>query len=301
MPFGLALTAAFGCSLCIGVAAVLEKVSADREARVSSLQIGLLLRLLDDWPYVLGLALDGASFLFTVVAVQNLPLFVAEPVIALNVMITALIERLLFERRLRGVAWVAIVGILAGLSLLALSGGPERARTAAAAVRWTVILLPLGVAGIGAVVATRKGHSATIGLGVLDGVAFGGTAVAGRMLVVPHQFWQILLSPLLWAMLAYGLVGLLLFTVALQRSHASIVGASTTAAQSIVPIVAGIAFLGDSPRDGAWGVAVAGMVLTLAGTLAIALTKVVPDLSGSAPPPGAMVEPANRTNQGFEE
>src|ERR1039458_2899597 len=102
-----------------------EKVSADREARVSSLQIGLLLRLLDDWPYVLGLALDGASFLLTVVAVQNLPLFVAEPVIALNVMITALIELLLFERRLRGVAWVAIVGILAGLSLLALSGGPN--------------------------------------------------------------------------------------------------------------------------------------------------------------------------------
>jgi len=30
-------------------------------------------------------------------------------------------------------------------------------------------------------------------------------------------------------------------------------------------------------------VAVAGMVLTLAGTLAIALTKVVPDLAGSAP------------------
>jgi hypothetical protein len=44
--------------------------------------------------------------------------------------------------------------------------------------------------------------------------------------------------------------------------------------------VVGIAFLGDSPRNGAWAVAVAGMVLTLAGTLAIALTKVVPDLSG---------------------
>jgi drug/metabolite transporter (DMT)-like permease len=286
MPFGLALIAAFGCSLCIGVAAVLEKVSADREARVSSLQIGLLVRLLDDWPYLFGLALDGASFLLTVVAVQNLPLFVAEPVIALNVVITALLERLLFQRRLRGVAWVAFVGILVGLSLLAISGGPERARTAAAAVRWAVILLPLGVAAAGAVVATRNRHGATVALGVLDGVAFGGTAVAGRMLVVPHQFWQILLSPLLWSMLAYGLVGLLLFTIALQRSHASVIGASTTAAQSIVPIVVGIAFLGDSPRDGAWAVAVAGMVLTLAGTLAIALTKVVPDLCGSAPAPG---------------
>jgi drug/metabolite transporter (DMT)-like permease len=276
MSFGLALVAAFGCAVSIGMAAVLEKVSADREERASSLRLGLLIRLLDDWPYLLGLALDGVSFLLTVVAVQNLPLFVAEPIIAINVVITALIERLLFQRRLRGVAWAAIAGILVGLSLLALSGAPERAHTAAAAVRWTVILLPLGVAGLGSVVAARNQHSATIALGVLDGVAFGGTAVAGRMLVVPQPFWQILLSPLLWSMLAYGLVGLLLFTIALQRSHASVVAASTTAAQSIVPIVVGIAFLGDSPRNGAWGVAIAGMVLTLAGTLAIAVTKVVP-------------------------
>jgi drug/metabolite transporter (DMT)-like permease len=286
MPFGLALMAAFGCSLCIGVAAVLEKVSADREARVSSLQIVLLLRLLDDWPYVLGLALDGASFLLTVVAVQNLPLFVAEPIVAINVVVTALIERLLFGRRLGGVAMAAIAGILVGLSLLALSGGPERAHAAAAAVRWAVILLPVGVAVAGSVVARRNRHSATIALGVLDGIAFGGTAVAGRMLVVPHQFWQILLDPLLWAMLAYGLVGLLLFTIALQRSHASIVGASTTAAQSIVPIVVGIAFLGDSPSHGAWPLAVAGMVLTLAGTLAIAFTKMEPGLSEPTQSPG---------------
>jgi O-antigen/teichoic acid export membrane protein len=136
-------------------------------------------------------------------------------------------------------------------------------------------------------VAGRNRHSATVALGVLAGVAFGGTAIAGRMLVVPHPFWQLLLSPLLWAMLAYGLVGLLLFTIALQRSHASVVGASTTAAQSIVPIVVGIAFLGDSPKNGAWAVAVAGMALTLAGTLAIAVTKVVPDLPEPAQRPGA--------------
>jgi O-antigen/teichoic acid export membrane protein len=125
-------------------------------------------------------------------------------------------------------------------------------------------------------VATRNQQSATVALGVLAGIAFGGTAVAARMLVVPHPFWQILLSPLLWAMLAYGFVGLLMFTIALQRSHASIVAAATTAAQSIVPIVIGIALLGDSPRDGTWALAVAGMVLTLTGTLAIALTEVVP-------------------------
>jgi hypothetical protein len=83
-------------------------------------------------------------------------------------------------------------------------------------------------------------------------------------------------------MVAYGLVGLLLFTIALQRSHASVVGAATTAAQSVVPIVIGIAFLGDSPRNGAWGLAASGMVLALAGTLAIAITKVEPSLARAA-------------------
>jgi drug/metabolite transporter (DMT)-like permease len=285
MPFGLALLAAFGCSLTSGVAAVLQKVSADQEERATSLRVGLLWRLLDDWPYLLGLALDGGSFLLTIVAVQNLPLFVAEPIIAVNVVITALIERLIFQRRLRAVVWVAIAGILVGLSLLAVSGAPEKAHTAGAVVRWAVILLPLGVAGIGAIVATRNHHSATIALGALDGIAFGGTAIAGRMLVVPHPFWQILLSPLLWSMAAYGLVGLLLFTIALQRSHASVVAAATTAAQSAVPIVIGIAFLGDTPRDGAWGLAAVGMVMALAGTLAIAIAKV-------APAEGALARPS---------
>ena len=281
MPFGLALLAAFGCSVSTGVAAVLQKVSADQERRATSLHLRLLWRLLDDWPYLVGLALDGASFVLTVVAAQNLPLFVAEPVIAINVVITALLERIFFQRRLRGLAWAAIAGILVGLSLLALSGGPERARTAGALVRWTVILLPLGVAAAGSVVVARKHPGATIALGALAGAAFGGTAVAGRMLVVPHPLWQLLLTPLLWSMLAYGFAGLLLFTIALQRSHASVVGAATKAAQSIVPIVAGIAFLGDSPRDGAWGVAAVGMVLALAGTLTIAFTRVAPALATS--------------------
>jgi drug/metabolite transporter (DMT)-like permease len=275
MPFGLALLAAFGCAVSTGVAAVIQKVSADREVHASSLHPGLLWRLLRDWPYLIGLALDGCSFLLTVVAAQNLPLFVAEPVIAINVVIAALIERLLFARRLRRGAWLAIAGILVGLTLLALSGAPEKARIVSALVRWVVILMPLGVAALGSVVAARHHQSATIALGALAGIAFGGTAVAGRMLVVPHPLWQLLLSPLVWAMLAYGLVGLLLYTIALQRSHASIVAASTTAAQSIMPIVVGIAFLGDSPRNGTWALAAVGMVLALAATLAIAVTQVV--------------------------
>jgi len=282
MPLGLALAFAFGCSLSIGVAAVLEKVSADREERASSLRLGLLWRLLDDWPYLLGLGLDGASFLFTVIAVQNLALFVVEPIIALNVVITALIEWSLFRRRLSHLAWASLAGILVGLSLLALAAAPEHAHTAAGAVWWTVILSPLLIAAAGSVVAPRHQHGATIALGVLDGVAFGGTAIAGRMLAIPHPLWQLILSPLLWSMLAYGLIGLLLFTIALQRIHASIVGASTTAAQSIVPIVVGIAFLGDSPRNGAWALAIAGMVVTLAGTLAIALPGAAPEIAGAA-------------------
>ena len=47
-------------------------------------------------------------------------------------------------------------------------------------------------------------------------------------------------------------------------------------------IVVGIAFLGDSPRNGAWALAIAGMAVTLGGTLAIALPGAAPELAGAA-------------------
>ncbi len=269
MIFWLALLAALGCAICNGVAAILEKVSADGQARAHSIQVGLLVRLLQQWPYVLGLVLDGIAWILTLVAVQSLPLFVVQPIIAFSVVVTAIVERFVLHRRLGRMTTIAIFVILSGLGLLALTAAPEKASVASTSFRWIIIFMPIALAVLGSMfVKIRKGY-ATIVLGAISGVAFGGTAVAGRMLTFSHPYWHVLTEPLLWAIIAYGLVGIMLFTIALQRNLATVVNATMITCETIFPLIVGIIFLGDRPRNGLWVLVISGVALALTGTALI--------------------------------
>jgi drug/metabolite transporter (DMT)-like permease len=276
MLFWLALTAAFGCAVCNGLAAILEKSGADQQATVATMQITLLWRLLSDWAYILGILLDFLAFVLTLIAVHTLPLFVVQPIIASSVAVTALIERFILRHKLGWLTWIAILCIVIGLSLLTLTATPEQAHSVVAVVRWTIIFCPLLIAAAGALVTRSNRHSATIMLGALSGIAFGGTALVCRMLRFSQPYWHLVTNPLVWALLAYGLIAILLFTIALQRHQASVVNASMITFETVVPMAIGIAFLGDSPKSGAWGLVVAGVVLTLTGALIIAWPRATP-------------------------
>lgn len=273
MIFWLALAAAFGCAVCNGIAAVLQKTSADKETRATSINVGLLWRLIQDWPYVVGLMLDGLAWILTLVAVHTLPLFVVQPIIAFSVVITALIDRFVLGRRLGGGANVAMLCIFAGLALLALTAAPERARAVNEITRWAIISAPLLLGLAGSVFAKVQKPYATIVLGAISGVAFGGTAVVGRILNFSQPYWHLLFNPLVWALLAYGLVGILLFTIALQRHHASVVNAAMIAFETLAPITIGIFLLGDTPKNGSWGYVIAGASLAFVGTTLITTAR----------------------------
>src|SRR5487761_1207014 len=100
MTLWLALLSAFGCALCNGIAAVLQKISADKETKIMSLHAGSLLRLLQDRPYVVGIILDIVAWILTLVAAHSLPLFIVQPIIAFSVVVTVSIESLFFHRKL---------------------------------------------------------------------------------------------------------------------------------------------------------------------------------------------------------
>ena len=85
----LALFAAAGITISYGLATVLQSVGAKSTAGSEGLDPGLMVRLLRSVPYLIGLALDGAGFLLTVVALQSLPLFVVEAFTAGALAVTA--------------------------------------------------------------------------------------------------------------------------------------------------------------------------------------------------------------------
>jgi drug/metabolite transporter (DMT)-like permease len=273
MIFTLALLAAFGCALCGGVATVLQKNSADKATKVSSLHVGLFFRLLRNWPYLLAIVLDLSAYVLQVMALRSLPLFVVQPIVASSIVIVAVIERVLLRRKLRRQTVIAIVFMAIGLLLLTLTATPETAAPVGDTVRVVIIVMPLLLAVVGAIFAKLQTHVATIVLATVSGLAFGGTAIVGRMLrfSTPYwQDWQVFLSPLFASLLAYGLIGILLFTIALQRHQASVVNAVMMTVETIVPVGVGLLLLGDSPRHGLWLVMIVGAGVALTGAVLVA-------------------------------
>ncbi|MGH3498910.1 MAG: hypothetical protein ACRDP1_15730 [Nocardioidaceae bacterium] len=269
----LPLLAAFGCALCNGVAAVLQKVSADREAPVTTLRNMFLWRLLHHWPYLTGIALDTAGWVLTLVAVHSLPLFVVQPIIAFGVVVTLVTEWVVFHRRLglRTVAAIALIAV--GLGLLTSGATVQTASRIHGVLLACVVLTPLLLGTAAAGFTAGHGRSATAGLAAIAGLAFGGTAVAGRLLRFPTPYWHILFNPLAWALLGYGLVGIAAFTIALQRHRASVVNASLISFETLAPIAFGITFLGDRPKTGSSGLVILGAAIAVTGTVVIAASR----------------------------
>jgi len=279
MVLGLAF--ALFAALAYGGGSVLQGVAARRAEAGPGLDPRLVVRLARSAPYVCGLGLDLGAFLASLVALQTLPLFLVQSALAGSVGVTAVIASVVGVRlRGREIGSLIILGV--GLLLLATSAQPEQGRPLPLGVRWGLLSFVVVLGGAGALVARRKAGSGAPALAVLAGLAFTAVAVTARSLVVPSPPWHALADPGLWAIVADGVLGMLLFTTALQRGSVTSVTAVTFAVETIVPAGLGLAFLGDTTRPGYAQVAAAGFFLTIAGTLALTTQQPTMTPSGSA-------------------
>jgi drug/metabolite transporter (DMT)-like permease len=265
----LGMACALFAALGYGSASVLQSVAARKAESSPGLDPRLLVRLAGSVPYVSGLGLDLAAFVASLVALRTLPLFFVQSAVAASVGVTAVIAAAIGVR-LRGREIASLVVLGAGLLLLAASAQPDRGTPLTLGVRWGLLASVVVLGAAGALVARRNGRSSAQALAVLGGLAFTVVAVTARSLTVPSPIWQVLSDPGLWAILALGGLGMLLFTTALQRGSVTSATALTFAVETIVPAAVGLAFLGDTTRPGFAPVAALGFVLTIAGTLALA-------------------------------
>jgi drug/metabolite transporter (DMT)-like permease len=271
-PYILPMSAAFACAMCNGAAAVLQKVSADKEEDVNSLDASFLWRLIKNKPYSAGILLDLLGWLLTLYAVRLLPLFLVETIIAVNIVFAALFESLFRKKRIQPNTYLAIGVILTGLVLLAISSSPERAQQPGATLRLCIVLAPVVIGIIGFILARRKTRLASIGLASMGGLAFGATSVIGRIFVFSNPLWHTLYDPLLFSLIASGVLGILLFSIALQRAQATVMNAAMAVSQTLIPAIVGIAFLGDDARNGLWSLVVIGTALSLGGVFILIRT-----------------------------
>ncbi len=270
----LGMVCALFAAVGYGTASVLQSVAARKADSSPGLDPRLLVRLARSLPYVSGLGLDLAAFVASLVALRTLPLFFVQSAVAASVGVTAVIAAAIGVR-LRGREIASLVVLGAGLLLLAASAQPDRGTPLTLGVRWGLLSCAVVMGAAGALVARGNGRSSAHALAVLAGLAFTVVAITARSLTVPSPLWHVLADPGLWAILALGALGMLLFTTALQRGSVTSATALTFAVETIVPAGIGLAFLGDSTRPGFALVAAVGFVLTIAGTMALATDPTV--------------------------
>lgn len=266
----LGLGAALGAAVLFGVAAILQAIGSRKVPTGSELDprnlvafVGLLLRQ----PAFLGaLALNLAGFGLHFVALRHLPLYLAQAGIAGSLAVTALLATRVMHDRLSAVEWSAVVGMCAGLALLAASSGDAGVDTADTGLIVGLVVGLVVIAVIGLVVSRSLHAIATVVLGVLAGFGFAGVAISARLLP-EGGIAEILRGPTAYTMPISAALAFLLYSMALQRGTVTVATASMIAIQTVAPAAVGVLLLSDEIRTG-WAVgAIAGFAITAVGAL----------------------------------
>jgi drug/metabolite transporter (DMT)-like permease len=274
------MIAALVSALCYGVAAVMQAIaiqSASRrparieagDAAAGQLDPGLLVRLLGQWRFLGSLGIDIVGFIAQLVALQRLPLFAVQAVIAANLAVTAVFAALLMHVRLTWREWLSVTGVVVGVGLLGSSAGAQGATKVGFAFQLALMVTVAGVALAGMAAARLPSQARTPVLGAIAGLGYAVLAIAARILpgFSPHQLVR---NPATYTLAAAGIVSFLLYASALEGGSVTVATAAVVLCETMPPAAVGVLFLGDTTRHGLTELAVLGFVLAVACAVALA-------------------------------
>lgn len=264
------LACALVAAVAYGVASVLQAVAARAvdDDGAAGVDPRLLIRVLRQWRYVLGLSMDVVGFLAQLVALRVLPLFVVQAALAGSLAVTA-VAALRIGARLRAREWAAIVLVCAGLALLGVSAQSEGSDPVGLGFHLALATATVVLAGLGALAGRAPERVRSPALGLVAGLGFALVALAGRVLDTSSVV-ALLTDPAAYTIAGAGVVAMLFYAAALQRGSVTTATALMVVGETVLPSALGVLALGDATRPGFGLVAVAGFVVAVAAALALA-------------------------------
>lgn len=243
-----------------GVGAIIQSISAKRRGGPTAMFQPL---------YLLGVACDGLAWIGALVALQRLPLFTVQAILAGSLAVTVLLARVFLGATLarRDILGISIAGL--GLLLVAGSSGTQSLSHTPSGLVWAMTVGFVVIAGATLVVYRR---GAPMLLAALSGLAFAGGALGGRALSATTITWATLTDPLVWLMIAYALLALFAFSRSLEFGEVGSALAVMWIVDVIVPGIIGVFVLGDTVRTGAMAPAIIGVLLAVAAGVLLAGT-----------------------------
>ena len=270
------LTAALVAALFYGIASVMQSVAAHEasnrkpaDADAGGVDPGLLPRMLRQWRFVVSLCLDALGFVAQLIALQRLPLFAVQAIVAANLAVTAVVASLVIKVRLSWREWLAVTGVVAGVGLLGSSAGPEGASQAGVVFKLALIVAIAALGLIGLAAARLRDPARTLALGLVAGFGYGVIGIAARVLN-GFEPLTLLRDPAAYAVAAAGIVSFVFYATALEGGSVTVATAAVVLAETLPPAVIGVVFLGDRTRPGLEPAAIIGFLLAVASAVMLA-------------------------------
>lgn len=271
MIVGLALLAA----VAFGGGVALQERAAAAEPLKLAARPTLLLRLVRRPLWVLGLLGDIIGFGLQALALRRGSLVVVQPLITTSLLFTlafiAVVDRVPITRA----NWLALVGVLVGLSAFLVAAQPtEKSRASADATGWMLLTLSIVVVIGGCLVVGLARH----GLARAAALAFAAGTADAFMAVLAKAFAgsfdggvsHLLASWTPYALTAGGVTALLLTSTAYQARLPTVTLPIITVTDPLLGCVIGIALFGEQVRLEAWR---ATAVVVALGLLAAGLVS----------------------------
>ena len=270
------LTAALVAALFYGIASVMQSVAAHeasnrkpQDADAGGVDPGLLPRMLRQWRFVVSLCLDALGFVAQLIALQRLPLFAVQAIVAANLAVIAVVASLVIKVRLSWREWLAVTGVVAGVGLLGSSAGPEGASQAGVVFKLALIVTIAALGLIGLAAARLRDPARTLALGLVAGFGYGVIGIAARVLN-GFEPLTLLRDPAAYAVAAAGIVSFVFYATALEGGSVTVATAAVVLAETLPPAVIGVVFLGDRTRPGLEPAAIIGFLLAVASAVMLA-------------------------------
>ncbi|MED7955136.1 hypothetical protein [Streptomyces sp. BE303] len=268
MSFGL--LSALLAALLTGSATVLQAVGARRAA--AGRRPGgaaALAGAFRQWPFLVGVGMDMLGFGAELIALERLPLYEVEAVLASALAVTAVGSARVLRVRLRRSEWAGVAAVCVGLCVLALTAGRDGPGRGSPALRLGVLLASVLLIGVGWLVVRFAGGRSAPFLGLVAGLQFGVVGVAVRVLPDARPP-DLLVEPSAYAIALAGLGGFSALTWAMQSGSVTAATAAMVLGETLGPAVIGVLLLGDHTRHDATPLAVAGFLTAVAGALTLA-------------------------------
>jgi drug/metabolite transporter (DMT)-like permease len=253
----VAVVCALSASLLYALASVLQHRAAIAQPAEHSMRLGLLTRLVRKPLWVVGIACDALAYLLQFVALGHGSLVLVQPLLVCGLLFALPLGAWLAGTRMERREWYAAVALVGGLGLFLVIAAPANGHAEVSNRAWILLFVFCGGAAAALVVGAQgrsSRHRAAL-LAAAAAMTYGITAAltkAAAHLFGSGGFPELVTSWEAYALIGFGLLGMLLAQSAFQAGPLDASLPVLTVVDPIVSILIGAVVLGEGIASG-WG------------------------------------------------